>query len=129
MFDIHGSDLSGLMIGLHFQLRLVQKPEIEVIKLTFQVCALCQSVALLSSTKAGLGKAELELSRYELRTALKVWPLSCVRQQYILTSSSFSMSAIFCTFRLYSLHSSQSVSFFYGCLALSGASSIGLLAS
>ncbi|KAG9563527.1 hypothetical protein KCU79_g5668, partial [Aureobasidium melanogenum] len=40
--------------------------------LSASVCALCQSIVLLSSAKAGLGKAELELSPYHLRTALKL---------------------------------------------------------
>ncbi|KAH0336519.1 hypothetical protein KCU81_g8515, partial [Aureobasidium melanogenum] len=40
--------------------------------LSASVCALCQSVVLLSSAKAGLGKAESELSPFQLRMALEL---------------------------------------------------------
>jgi len=71
-FDILGPDLLAPTIGRHSQPRWVNFLSIDMVILTSQVCALVQSVFLLSSAKVGLGEAEEVLSSYKLRTALQV---------------------------------------------------------
>jgi hypothetical protein len=71
-FDIHGPDLLDPTIGRRSRLWSVMKSSVDMIKLTVQICALLQSIFVLSSAKVGLGKTESVLSSYKLRTALKV---------------------------------------------------------